>query len=124
MQSGSIKKFAQIMSMQAEIEGMKLRNLLVGEDHVKDLGYLPEEFFKKADEISNIASDMGRINLITAHVQIGKSKEIVNRMFHERDFIRIDEDKDEIVLVLKGEDRKLKIDQECKKQIFFQMNQL
>lgn len=42
-----------ILAIQAEIEGMKLRNLQVGPDQVNELGYPPDEFFKKAEELRN-----------------------------------------------------------------------
>lgn len=42
-----------ILAIQAEIEAMKLRNLQVGKNHVNELGYPPEEFFKKAEELRN-----------------------------------------------------------------------
>jgi hypothetical protein len=58
------------------------------------------------------------MNLITAHVQIGKSKEVVTYIFHERDFDRIEDFK----LYLKNEERVLKIDQETQYQIIYQMN--
>lgn len=58
------------------------------------------------------------MNLITAHVQIGKSKEVVIYIFHERDFDRIEDFK----LYLKNEERVLKIDQETQYQIIYQMN--
>jgi len=58
------------------------------------------------------------MKLITAHVQIGKSKEVVAYIFHERDFERIENFR----LYLKNEDRVLKIDQETQYQIIYQMN--
>lgn len=42
-----------ILAIQAEIEAMKLRNEQVGADHANELGYPPEEFFKKAEELRN-----------------------------------------------------------------------
>lgn len=42
-----------ILSIQAEIEAMKLRNLQVGVDNINEMGYSPEEFFKKAEELRN-----------------------------------------------------------------------
>lgn len=44
-----------ILAIQAEIEAMKLRNEQVGPEHVNELGYPPEEFFKKAEELRNIS---------------------------------------------------------------------
>lgn len=44
-----------ILAIQAEIEGMKLRNLEVGVEHIHELGYPPDEFFKKAEELRNTA---------------------------------------------------------------------
>ena len=58
------------------------------------------------------------MKLITAHVQIGKLKEVVTYIFHERDFDRIEGFK----LYLKNEERVLKIDQETQYQIIYQMN--
>lgn len=63
-----------------------------------------------------------KLKLITAHVQIGKSKETVTYVFHERDFYRIEESSKGIRLFLKDECRELKIDEETKRQIIFQMN--
>lgn len=42
-----------ILAIQAEIDAMKLRNLQVGPEHANELGYSPEEFFKKAEELRN-----------------------------------------------------------------------
>ncbi len=42
-----------ILSIQAEIEAMKLQNLLVGEEYVREKGYTPEHFFNKAEELRN-----------------------------------------------------------------------
>jgi hypothetical protein len=58
------------------------------------------------------------MKLITAHVKIGKSKEIVTYIFHERDFDRIEDFR----LYLKNEERVLKIDQETQYQVIYQMN--
>jgi hypothetical protein len=60
------------------------------------------------------------MKLITAHVTIGKSKEVVNYLFLDRDFDRIENDR----LYLKNDDRVLKIDEETKRQIVFQINHL
>ncbi len=59
-----------------------------------------------------------KLNVITAHVTIGKSKELIEYIFHERDFIRIENGQ----LIIKNDDRVLKIDEETQKQIIFQMN--
>lgn len=59
-----------------------------------------------------------KLQLITAHVTIGKSKEIVNYIFHERDFIRIEKE----FLIIKDEERVLKVSEETKRQIIYQMN--
>ncbi len=61
-----------------------------------------------------------KLNLITAHVQIGKSTQIMTYIFHERDFIRIENFR----LYIKDEERVLKIDQETQYQIIHQMNDL
>ena len=42
-----------ILSIQAEIEAMKLRNLQVGVENVNEMGYPPNEFFRKAEELRN-----------------------------------------------------------------------
>lgn len=42
-----------ILAIQAEIEAMKLRNLQVGPEHANEMGFPPEEFFKKAEELRN-----------------------------------------------------------------------
>jgi len=59
-----------------------------------------------------------KINVITAQVTIGKSKELIDYIFHERDFIRIENN----ILHIKDEHRTLKIDEENKRQIIFQLN--
>lgn len=59
-----------------------------------------------------------KMNLITAFVSVGKSKELTTYIFHERDFIRIENN----ILFIKDENRMLKIDEECKRQIIYQMN--
>jgi len=59
-----------------------------------------------------------KLNIITSQVKIGKSKENIDYIFHERDFIRIEGN----VLLIKDEHRTLKIDEESKRQIIFQMN--
>lgn len=53
MDSMESVRLGLILAIQAEIEAMKLRNLQVGENHVNELGYPPEEFFKKAEELRN-----------------------------------------------------------------------
>lgn len=60
------------------------------------------------------------MKLITAHVQIGKSKEIITYIFHEKDFIRIENFR----LYLKNEDRVLKLNQETIYQILHQINNI
>lgn len=44
-----------ILALQAELDGMKLRNEQVGAEQVNELGYPPEEFFKKAEELRTIS---------------------------------------------------------------------
>lgn len=62
------------------------------------------------------------MKLITAYVTIGKSKEVINYTFHERDFDRIEENQNEIRLYLKNDDRVLKISEETKRQIIVQFS--
>lgn len=59
-----------------------------------------------------------KLNVITAYVTIGKSKELIAYIFHERDFIRIEENQ----LIIKDENRRLQIDEEMRRQLIFQMN--
>lgn len=59
-----------------------------------------------------------KLNVITAQVTIGKSKELIDYIFHERDFIRIENN----ILHIKDEHRILKIDEENKRQIIFELN--
>ena len=58
------------------------------------------------------------MELITAHVRIGKSKNIIEYIFPAKDFIRIEDG----YLIVREEHRRLKIDQETQKQIIYQMN--
>ena len=58
------------------------------------------------------------LNLITAHVRIGKSKNIVEYIFPAKDFIRIEDG----YLIIKDEHRRLKIDDETLRQIIYQLN--
>jgi hypothetical protein len=58
------------------------------------------------------------MNLITAHVRIGKSKNIVEYFFLIKDFIRIENS----YLIIKDEHRRLKIDEETQRQIIYQIN--
>lgn len=44
-----------ILAIQADIEAMKLRNAQVGIEQVNEMGYPPEEFFKKAEILRNIS---------------------------------------------------------------------
>ena len=60
-----------------------------------------------------------KIQIITAYVRIGKGKELINYIFHVRDFIRIEDN----MLILRDEERRLTIDEETKRQIIYQMNQ-
>lgn len=53
-----------ILAIQAEIEGMKLRNEQVGPEHVNELGYPPDEFFKKAEQLRN--TSLSHINQLLA----------------------------------------------------------
>ena len=59
-----------------------------------------------------------KMQVITAFVKIGKSKELINYIFHERDFIRIEN----YQLIIRNEERVLKIDEETQRQIIYQMN--
>ena len=59
-----------------------------------------------------------KMQVITAFVKIGKSKELINYIFHERDFIRIENGH----LIIRNEERVLKIDEETQRQIIYQMN--
>lgn len=59
-----------------------------------------------------------KLNLITAHVTIGKSKEIITLIFHERDFDKIEGDR----LFLKNDERVLRVSEETKMQIIYQFN--
>lgn len=59
-----------------------------------------------------------KIQVITAFVKIGKSKEVTTYIFHERDFIRIEN----YQLIIRNEERVLKIDEETQRQIIYQMN--
>lgn len=55
MENNEHIRLGLILAIQAEIEGMKLRNLQVGPEHANELGYSPDEFFKKAEELRNIS---------------------------------------------------------------------
>lgn len=48
-------RLAHILAVQAEIEGMKLRNEQVGVENVNEMGYPPDEFFKKAEQLKDLA---------------------------------------------------------------------
>ena len=50
------RRLALVLAIQAEIEAMKLRNKQVGVEYANELGYSPEHFFQKAEELRNIAA--------------------------------------------------------------------
>lgn len=54
MKETSVKRLGLILAIQAEIEAMKLQNELVGAENCKEMGYPPDMFFEKAEEIRNI----------------------------------------------------------------------
>lgn len=65
MESMEHVRLGLILAIQAEIEAMKLRNKQVGSEHANEMGYSPEEFFKKAEELRNTCH--ARINQLIGY---------------------------------------------------------
>lgn len=57
---------------------------------------------------------------VSCYVSIGKSKTLIHITFWAADFIRIEGD----LLILNNENRRLRITDESKRQLLFQLNDL
>ena len=54
MTDSSVMRLGLILAVQAEIEAMKLKNLMITDGAYSERGYMPEEFEKKAEQLRNL----------------------------------------------------------------------